>query len=155
MHQIYEDQGSFNFIYQIPQIIYSSILAMIINYIIKLFSLSNENITNLRGEMKKDKINIDKRIEELYKKLKIKFALFFIISPIILLFFWYYITCFCGVYKNTQIHLIKDTLLSLLMSLIYPFGTFIIFSLFRRLALGAKNKDRKLLYKFSQLLENI
>ena len=41
------------------------------------------------------------------------------------------------------------------MSLIYPFGTFIIPSLFRRIALGAKNKDKELLYKFSQLLENL
>ena len=128
---------------------------MIINYIIKLFSLSNENITNISGENKKSTKNIEKRTEKLYKKLKIKFALFFIINPFILLFFWYYITCFCGAYKNTQIHLIKDTLLSLLMSLLYPFGTFIIPSLFRKLALGDKNKDRKLLYKFSQLLENI
>ena len=128
---------------------------MIINYIIKLFSLSNGNITNIRGEKKKSTKNIEKRTEKLYKKLKIKFALFFIINPFILLFFWYYITCFCGAYKNRQIHLIKDTLLSLLMSLLYPFGTFIIPSLFRKLALGDKNKDRKLLYKFSQLLENI
>ena len=128
---------------------------MIINYIIKLFSLSNGNITNIRGENKKSTKNIEKRTEKLYKKLKIKFALFFIINPFILLFFWFFIACFCGAYKNTQIHLIKDTLLSLLMSLLYPFGTFIIPSLFRKLALGDKNKDRKLLYKFSQLLENI
>ena len=40
MHQIYEDQGSFNLIYQIPQILYSSILSFILSSIIKYFSLS-------------------------------------------------------------------------------------------------------------------
>ena len=33
MHQIYEDEGSFNFIYQIPQIIYSSLISGIIIFI--------------------------------------------------------------------------------------------------------------------------
>ena len=155
MHQIYEDQGSFNFIYQIPQIIYSSISSMIINYIIKLLSLTNGNITDLKEAKKKNEKNIEKKVEKLYKILKIKFALFFIFAFFLLGFFEYYITCFCGVYVNTQIHLIKDTLLSLLISLLYPFATFILLSLFRRIALQAKNKDRELLYKFSQLLENL
>ena len=34
MHKIYIDKGSFNFIYQIPQIIYSSIISGIINTIV-------------------------------------------------------------------------------------------------------------------------
>ena len=155
MHQIYEDKGSFNFIYQIPQIIYSSLLSMMINNIIKFFSLSEKNITDFKEEKKKDSKNIDKKINKLYIKLKIKFALFFIITPVILFSFWFYTICFCGVYKNTQIHLIKDTLFSLLMFLIYPFGTSILPGIFRQLALKAKNKDRNLLNKFSQLLENI
>ena len=43
--------------------------------------------------------------------LQIKFLYFFIFSFLFLLIFWYYITCFCAVYKNTQYHLIKDTLI--------------------------------------------
>jgi uncharacterized membrane protein len=33
LHKIYEDQGNFNFIYQIPNILYSSIITSIINII--------------------------------------------------------------------------------------------------------------------------
>ena len=35
MHKIYEDKGKFNFVYQIPQIIYSTIISSIINFIIR------------------------------------------------------------------------------------------------------------------------
>ena len=36
MHNIYEAKGSYNFIYQIPIILYSTIISAIINYLIKL-----------------------------------------------------------------------------------------------------------------------
>ena len=42
MHQIYEDEGGFNFIYQIPQILYSSIISALIGILIKFFSLSEK-----------------------------------------------------------------------------------------------------------------
>ena len=34
MHKIYEDGGSFNFIYQIPQILYSSIISSVLSVIL-------------------------------------------------------------------------------------------------------------------------
>jgi hypothetical protein len=40
MHKIYIDEGEFNFIYQIPQILYSAIISAIFNSIIKYFCLS-------------------------------------------------------------------------------------------------------------------
>ena len=155
MHKIYEDKGSFNFIYKIPQILYSSIISAVLSSIIKYFSLSERNIIQVKEEKKKNNKNIFEKIKNLIKILKMKFAIFFVISCILLLIFWYYITCFCGIYKNTQSHLIKDSLISFLMSLIYPFATFLLPGIFRILSLKAKNKDKKLLYKFSQLLEYI
>ena len=44
MHKIYIDKGSFNFIYQIPQIAYSSIISGAINSIVSFLSLSEKNI---------------------------------------------------------------------------------------------------------------
>ena len=39
LHRIYMDEGAFNFIYQIPQIIYSSIISVVIDIIIKYLAL--------------------------------------------------------------------------------------------------------------------
>ena len=153
MHQIYEDEGAFNFIYQIPQIIYSSILSSIINALIKFLSLSERNIIQVKEAKKNNSKDINIEVKKMFKILNIKFAIFFAITPIILITFWYYITCFCAIYKNTQVHLIKDSLISFVMSLIYPFGLLLLPGLFRRLALQNEKKDKRLLYKFSQLLE--
>ena len=69
-----------------------------------------------------------------------------------MLFFWYFISCFCAVYKNTQIILIKDTLVSFALSMVYPFGLNLLPGMFRLPALRSKNKNKKCLYKISGLV---
>ena len=40
MHKIYIEEGSFDFIYDIPQIIYSSLISGFINSVMKAFALT-------------------------------------------------------------------------------------------------------------------
>ena len=56
---------------------------------------------------------------------------------------------------NTQIHLIKDSVISFGLSLIYPFGIYLIPCMFRIPALQAKKKDKRCLYKLSQFAQNL
>ena len=62
---------------------------------------------------------------------------------------------FCAIYKNTQIYLIKDTLISFVLSLLYPFGIYLIPGIFRIPALSDRNNKRICLYNFSILLQMI
>ena len=87
--------------------------------------------------------------------MKIKFHFFFIITFILLLLFWYYISCFCCIYENTQLHLIKDSLLGLAFSLIYPFLINLLPGIFRIWSFDNKKSDKKYIYKLSQIIENI
>ena len=153
IHEIYIDEGSFNFIYQFPQIIYSSLISIFLNAIIKYLSLSQKIILDLKKEKNMNLLNL--KGQDIFKKLKIKFCLFFIFTFILLITFGYYITCFCGIYVNTQIHLIKDTTLSFLLSLIYPFGICLIPGIFRISALRAENNDKNCLYKLSKIIQII
>ena len=153
MHKIYIDEGKYNFIYQIPQIIYSSVISVIINIIIKQLALSEKDILKIKQEKIYSELN-DKQ-EGLLTKLKIKFIAFFILAFMLLIIFWSYITCFCGVYENNQSHLFKDSLIGFIFSLIYPFGIYLIPGIFRIKALKAEKKDKNYLYKFSQVLQFI
>ena len=152
LHQIYEDKGEFNLIYQIPQILCSTIISSVINSLIKFLALENNNIVVLKNAKTKD--DLITKEKNIYKKIKLKFCLFFIIVFILLFLFMLYVSCFCGIYVNTQIHLIKDTIISFSLSLIYPFGILLIPGIFRISALKAKKKDKKYLYKFSQFLQD-
>ena len=153
MHQIYVDDGSFNFIYQIPQIIYSSLISSILNIILKTLSLTEKSILEIKHIKQLE--NLDNKVKEVSKSLHYKFILFFIISFIFLLFFWYYLACFCAVYKNTQLHLIKDSLISFSLSLLYPVGLCLIPGFFRIPSLRAEKKNKETMYKLSKLIQFI
>ena len=152
MHKIYIDKGSFNLIGQLPQIIYSAFISMIFSIILEILALTEGIILKLKKITIKEEFN--KKIKDLGKIIKIKFLLYFIISTIFLLFFWYYLSMFCAIYPNTQIHLIKDTLLSFTLSLVEPFGIYLIPGLFRIPALSG-NSNRYILYKISKILQEL
>jgi len=152
MHKIYQDKGEYNFLYQIPQILYSTLISRFIDTLIKNLALYQDNIIELKQERRKN-IFKEKYVRTL-NIIKIKIILFFVLTFIILSCFWYYIICFCGIYVNTQIHLIKDTIISLITSLIIPFFINLIPGIFRILALRMKKSSGKYLYKFSSFLEN-
>ena len=87
------------------------------------------------------------------KTLHIKFIIFFIISFLFLDFFWYYTTCFCAVYKNTQFHLLKDTLISFATSMGTPFALYLVPPIFRIPALKNKGKSYQIMYDLSKFIQ--
>ena len=153
LHQIYEESGKFNFIYHIPQILYSTIISSIINMIVKTLSLSEKNILEIKQE--KQIKNCQSKIKKILVCLRIKFICFYIFSFIFLITFWYYLACFCAVYKNTQIHLIKDTFLSFCLSLLYPFGLNLLPGMFRIPAINGGNNNKICLYRISKIIQLI
>ena len=58
------------------------------------------------------------------------------------------------IYRNTQIHLLKDTLMSVGLSLLFPFGYYILPGLFRIPALSNHKKKKKCLYNFSKIIQS-
>ena len=153
MHNVYINNGSFKILYQIPLILYSLFITSFINSILKYLSLSENSIIQLKKENDID--SIMHKAKEQEKILKIKFIIFYICSFIFMLFFWYFISCFCAVYKNTQIILIEDTSMSFVLSMIYPLGLNLVPGFFRITALRAPKRDKKCLYKFSNIIDII
>ena len=150
MHKICEDGGDFNFIYQLPQIAYSTIISFIIDNIINSLALTQNDILSIKKEKKID--NAIQKAKVVIKALYIQFIFFFIISFIFILLFWYYLGCFCAVYKNTQYHLIKDTLISYGTGNLYPVAISLFPGIFRIYSLADKFKSRRIFYKISKLI---
>ena len=153
MHNIYKSEGQLDLFSQIPHIFYSTVISSIISIVIKMLALSNKNmlkikqINNTKKAMKESSI--------LLGKLIIKFNLFFLFNFVLLVFFWYFISAFCAVYKNSQIILIENTLSSFGLSLLYPLGLNLIPGLLRIPSLKSESRNHELLYKFSKIIELI
>ena len=92
----------------------------------------------------------------LMKNYNIKFAIFFAINFLLLVAFWYYLTCFNAIYSNTQVYLIDNTLISFAISLFFPVIYNIIPTVLR---MSALNKEKKrwgrFIYRFSNISNNI
>ena len=149
MHKIFLNYGKFNFIQQIPQVIYTTIISQLIEVFLCFLSLTDKHIYYI----KKIFDSVDKKeIVNILKCIKIKLIIFFIITFILFAFYWYTVTIFCVVYENTQIIFVKDSLLSFLLSIVYPFIIYIIPSILRIISLRSSQKNLKCLYKLSDII---
>ena len=54
MHKIYEEEGSFNFIYQLPQIIYSALITGFLTALVNKLGLCQNNILAIKKANLKD-----------------------------------------------------------------------------------------------------
>ncbi len=153
MNKIYEEEGEYDFIYQIPKILSSNLICTVVNLIVKSLSLSEKDILKIKLFKKGE--NFDLKVEKIRKCLLIKFILFYCVSFIFLFIFWFYVSCFCAVYQNTQLYLLKDTSISFALSLLYPFGYYLVPGIFRIPALRSKKKNKNCLYKLSLLVQSI
>lgn len=148
MSHNYHNKGTFDFIYSLPKTIFSSVACAVINFLLKFLSLSQSKIKKIKEE--KDPIKAKQMSNSFINCLKVKIAVFFILLILFLALFWYYNTAFCMVYVNTQKHLVKDTLMSFIMSMLYPFAICFVTAIFRICSLRKKSKC---LYGFSKILQ--
>ena len=149
MHKIYLDYGKYNFIQQIPQIIYSTVISEAFDVFFKFLSLSEKEIYGVKKFSSFPKVIV--KVKKIMRRLKIKFFLFFLISFLLMSFFCYFISCFCAVYENTQNTLFKDSAMSFLISITYPFALYLIPASIRIISLRSKAKDKRFLYKISNI----
>ena len=108
-------------------IIYSTLLTVVMLFLVTKLSNYENSIRNvfrkeeeLIHNNKNYRINKNRKnqifleIEKILKRLKIKLMFLIIVQIVLMLFFWYFVTAFCQVYKSTQISWIWDSFLSVL-----------------------------------------
>ena len=149
MHKIFLNYGKYNFIQQIPQIIYTTIISQLLEVFLCYLSLTDKNMYQIK---KMTHIINKNMIRKILDCIKIKVAIFYVFTFIFLIFYWYTVTLFCAIYENTQISFIKDSLLSFLLGIIYPFIIYLIPSVLRTIALRNSKSNLKCIYKLSDII---
>ena len=148
MHKMFLDYGKYNFVQQIPQIIYSTIVSQLIEVFLCYLSLTDKYFY----QVKNLKIKLQNRISELVKSIQMKIIFFYLFIGIMFFFYWYIITCFCEVYANTQTAFIKDSLSSFGLGLLYPLALYLIPSALRKLSLKFCAGKLSFIYKLSDII---
>ena len=102
------------------------------------------------SEKRKEEILIG--IYKINQKLKIKIIIFLITEFLIMMFFYYFVTAFCEVYKETQISWILDSFVSFILSFPMEFFNAFIISLLYIISIKAKIKW---LYKIAMVFYSL
>ena len=153
MNKIYLDYGKYNFLAQIPQIIYSTLLTEILDILLRYLCLTEKDMYLIQKYSKKmNKSYYKKKIFKIFNYIKIKLICYFVFSFFLMIFFWYFVCAFCAVYKNTQSFLLKDFFLSYFLSLLYPIALYILPASLRILSLKDKKKRLYIFFKLSDII---
>ena len=149
MHNIYVIGGAFDYIGQLAQMIYSTIISQILQIFINYLTMTDIHYYKIKEALKEKNFN-RKQFLLLFNCIKNKIIIFYSFTILLFLFFWYLISAFCAVYENTQKIFITDSVSSFIMGLIYPFVLYLAPAALRVISLKAKEKKNlKFLYILS------
>ena len=132
------------------------LLSTLIGYVLFIFLANMNNSTNeIRNLFREeeDKIKKNKKynvsllrkkeiiseVKNIMKKYKIKVIIFYIIEFLCMIFFWYYVTVFCNIYKKTQLSWLIDCLITIIIRIIIDFLINIVFALLYNLSIRLKS----------------
>ena len=150
MHKLFINYGKYDFFQQIPQITYSTIITQLMELLLYYLSLTDKPFHYIKSNLMKGNM---KQIPKIIRCMKIKLIIYFSIIGILFVVYWYIISVFCGVYRNTQIHFIKDSVISFSISLAYPFALYLLSTGLRICSLrDSKLKRFKCIYKISNII---
>ena len=108
------------------------------NFILRFVSLSERDIMSIKRQTEKYKrITI---AEKTKIRLKIKIIILFVISGLLILLCWYYVSAFCAIFKNSQANYFINTFVAFVVCNIWPRVTSLIATIYRFRSLKSGSK---------------
>ena len=154
MHKKYTENEDFTFVQKIPQLLFTLIVSHILEVILCFLSMTDTSFYEIKSLSKYERKNGEKIIEIL-SRIQRKLNAFFILTFILFLFFWYFISAFCAVYQNTQKIFLRDSMISFAIAFIDPFIIYCATTLLRYISLSKlcyKNCCSGCIFKISDLI---
>ena len=150
LHVLFIFKGNIGISYYMDRIIIITFLSLIIKNILIFFIFTENNVVSIREYNETDK---EDKIRHVFTTVSMKCYIFFIFNLFSLLFIWVYLTCFFIIFKNTQIFVLKNTLIGFGISLFVPIILGFIPCCLRMLALANReSKNRLFVYYLSKIL---
>ena len=150
MRSLYIYKGNTDAAVHVPNIILSSLCSLIASLIVRFVCLSERDISKvitLGNENERQKL-----VDKMKKRAAIKIYALFICSIVLTILCWYYVSAFCAIFKNSQIHYLINVLVAFIVCNIWPCVTTLIAPAMRKYAF--KN-DSSCMYKASQIVAYI
>ena len=145
-----EEENFFSFLPRsINRFIYSIIASLLVSYMIGCIFIEERRLKSIFRYEHNNVYAIKYEINSVMKEMKWRYNIFIIITAVISLFSWYYISCFNNIYPHMKVEWIKSSVfIILLVHIIYIIVT-LVETLLRFISFEIKSEK---LYKASQWL---
>jgi hypothetical protein len=151
MHRKYVQGEELTFVQKIPQLLFTLIVSHIIEVLLCCLSMTDTSVYRIKSLPKGEKTG--EKVVDIMNFMQKKLTTFFIITFLLFLFYWYFISAFCAVYQNTQLIFLRDSGLSILTSFIDPFIIYGITTILRIMSLSLCCKKKLgCVYKLSDII---
>ena len=151
MHRKYVQGEELTFVQKIPQLLFTLIVSHIIEVLLCCLSMTDTSVYRIKSLPKGEKTG--EKVVDIMNCMQKKLTTFFIITFLLFLFYWYFISAFCAVYQNTQLIFLRDSGLSILTSFIDPFIIYGITTILRIMSLSLCCKKKLgCVYKLSDII---
>ena len=145
-----KEEKFFSFIPRsISRIIYTSVVTVIVNFLINCILINEDKIKSTILREKKDITIMRGEIGIILYRMEKNIKIFIFVNFIIMLLSWYYISCFNHAYFYTKKEWIKSSIFILILAEIFPFLYALIIAVLRRISLSCKSEQ---IYKISSSL---
>ena len=156
LHNLLISNGKIGIFANFDKIFLSILISTIIKNVFLLVSFPESDILEIKNIKTDDISKRNQEIQEVKSIVMIRCFIFFFLNIIILSFIWIYIVCFFMIFQNTQIYVIKNTLICFGISMFIPFMSYFIPAYIKRIAIkGYASKGRYCLYILSTILQII
>ena len=145
--EIFYNEGNFSILEQIPKIIYSYLITIFINFFLLQLITSKRIFEKLLKQ--KYLFNIFmKKLKYIIRIFHIKIHIFFVINFIFFLFFIYYCSAFCAIYRYNQKFWLVNAFITFIFEMIYPFFLCIFFVILKIISIKIKSNCVNTLNEF-------
>ena len=150
IHKLYLSGVKYDLSQRLLQIILSVIITHVMELILCFLSMTDRYIYEIKA-LPKERTSTDS-VFIIMKRMRIRLVAFYVSIFFITIFYWYFISAFCAVYRNTQGIFLIDWVLSFILFIIDPFIVYALIALLRIIALkNILKKKIKCLYTLSRL----
>ena len=147
MRALYIYKGDTNAAVHVPNIILSSLCSLIASIIVRFVCLGERDIAKILSVKELDE---RKKLAKRARKIAmIKLVVLYVVTGLLTLLCWYYVSAFCAVFKNSQKNYLINFVICFIVCNLWPVLTSFIPAAMRRSAIDGNNEC---LYKASQIV---
>ena len=136
-----EKEKFFSFVPRsLNRIIYTSIVSTVLNFIISLLFPTENKIKKIIIRKRNNLKEMERKLLITMKNIINNYWIFIIISYILTIFSWYYISCFNNAYPYLKIEWIKSSIFIIILIQLISIGGCFLFSLLRFISIKCKSE---------------